>query len=371
MKELLEYSIENLFKNYGQYDRVVTLSFKQGSYAAKTYGQFLTGIFQYTRDERIILESTINSEDHGHNSGHVKLMELLKEVCDEQKEELLNKGIDTREIMEVYSMNLTSPKNKFNESDIKQLPEPIVIETDLSMKEYDPLTVGVYNSQIKNGYKLIPSELIELTGINLSRSGKSIDEIDDETLLDSNTEKIKTDILLHYLRSKERNGLLTESEDEQLIQLENQTINENLSYLRKALINYIPKSERDQEENRQILKRIIPLVARFETRRLTLNKLPVWIDLERYLHIYFHHVKEVQAGEYNKEKSAFSYDFNQIDRLIETVLNGIEEEIEKHFESKPDKPFKRHGGMGMYFQGDYYVIDIEMSGRLMTLYKMK
>ena len=45
----------------------------------------------------------------------------------------------------------------------------------------------------------------------------------------------------------------------------------------------------------------------FHVKRLTHNKIPVWIDLDRYLHIYFHHVKEVQIGS-NKEKSAFKYD---------------------------------------------------------------
>ena len=128
----MDFSTENIFKYHGQYDKVVTLSFKPDSYSAKNYGQFLTGIFQYTRDERIALESTISNTEYENHHGHVKLKELLDDVCDEQKEELIRKGIDTTDIIEVFSANITIPKNEFQQTDQRSLPAPVIIETDFS-----------------------------------------------------------------------------------------------------------------------------------------------------------------------------------------------------------------------------------------------
>lgn len=366
----MDFSTENLFKYHGQYDKVVTLSFKPDSYSAKNYGQFLTGIFQYTRDERLTLESIISNDEYEKHHGLVRLKELLDDVCDEQKEELLRKGIDTNDITEVFSANITVPKNEFKETDGRTLPSPIIIETDLSDYDYDPIAMGMYKSKDSNGYKLTPYEECEKIGIELSHTVKSIEEIKDEGYIDQESGKVKPDILTHILHSRKRRKVLTPDEEKEFQELEIKDLSYKIILLRKTLLEYIPKKEIATDETISILQHIIPKVGSFHIKRLTHNKIPVWIDLERYLHIYFHHVKEVQIGS-NKEKSTFKYDFSEIDRLMDTVISSMQDEIQKHFEENPDRPFKRHGKMSFYFKGDYYVIHIEPNGRLMTFYKVK
>lgn len=54
--------------------------------------------------------------------------------------------------------------------------------------------------------------------------------------------------------------------------------------------------------------------------------------------------------------------------LIEKVLGTIEGEIKRHFEEKPGKAFKRVGKMSVLFNRDYYCLQIDDEGRLVTLY---
>ncbi len=366
----MDFSTENIFKYHGQYDKVVTLSFNPDSYSAKNYGQFITGIFQYTRDERIALESTISNQGYENHHGHVKLKELLDDVCDEQKEELIRKGIDTTDIIEVFSANITIPKNEFQETDQRSLPAPVIIETDFSNYDYDPIAMGMYKSKDRNGYKLTPYEECEKIGSELSHSIKSIEEIKNEEYIDPASGKVKSGILLHILHSRRRRQVLNKEEEQVFQELEIQDLSYKIILLRKTLLEYVQKKDIANDETQSILNHIVPKVIPFHIKRLTQNKIPAWIDLERYLHIYFHHVKEVQIGS-NKEKSAFKYDFNEIDMLMDIVLSSIQVEIQKHFEENSDKPYKRHGTMSYYFKGDYYVIHIEPDGRLMTFYKVK
>jgi hypothetical protein len=46
------YSIEDIYKYSGQFDKTVTVSFYSNSDAFKEYGSFLTGTFYYTPKER-------------------------------------------------------------------------------------------------------------------------------------------------------------------------------------------------------------------------------------------------------------------------------------------------------------------------------
>lgn len=367
----MNYSIENIFKNYGQFDKVVTLSFVPNSYSAKTFGQFLTGIFLYTRDERIQLEEIIKEEDHQNTRGRVRIKELLNDVCEEQKEILLKEGLNTDEIIEVFSLNLSQPKNQFSNTETKKLPEPIIIETDFKDTEYDPVALGMYNSKIRNGYSLTPYEECENIGIRLSREYNSISEIKNEKYIDPETEEVFTCFQLHFLRSRKRNDTITPEEDKLLSALEFEYLNQRIIQFRKELLKYVSKDDLATEENKAIISNIAPKIIDFHTKRLTHTKHSIWIDLDRYLHVYLRHVKEVQIGDQNKNKSTFDYDFNEIDRLIDTVLDDLKDDVQSHFDKNPDKPFKRHGKMAHYFNGNYYVIDIEPSGRLMTFYRVK
>ena len=65
-----------------------------------------------------------------------------------------------------------------------------------------------------------------------------------------------------------------------------------------------------------------------------------------------------------KEKTPFVYKANDIASLLEKVLRCVEEDLRAYLVEKPKNAFKRHGSMAIEFNGDYYTISIEPSGRV-------
>lgn len=367
----MEYSTNNIFKNHGQYNRVVTIQFKEGSYSAKTFGQFLTGNFRYSLEERTELQTIVDSGDFTHEYGKIKFNEILLDICDEQRVELERSGLNTEDILEIHYYNIGTPKNEFVQGGKKKLPEPILLKSTLSRIEDEEMKVGMYNSQIKNGYKLTSEELYEKLGIELNWSGKPIEEVTEYEYFDSSTGKIDPNVHFYYLLSKDLAGKLTDEEEQTLERYVVERIGKNLITFRKELQTYIPKNELSSDTTLNIVRQMLPLITHFKQRRLTYNKFPVWIEVDRYLHIYLRHVDDVQAGKSNKEKSTLKYHFQDIDGLIEMVLESLSSDIQKHFEENPTKPFKRQGSEAYEFKGDYYNISIEPSGKLMAFYSRK
>lgn len=56
----MNFSYEEIYSMYGQYDTFVTLDFHQGSEAYNKFGQSLMGTFKYTLEQREELEQFIS-----------------------------------------------------------------------------------------------------------------------------------------------------------------------------------------------------------------------------------------------------------------------------------------------------------------------
>jgi hypothetical protein len=108
----------------------------------------------------------------------------------------------------------------------------------------------------------------------------------------------------------------------------------------------------------------------FEPRSLLLSKPSIYLEFDRFIHIFLRHVSEIQTGERFEVKTVFQYKLKDIMRLMELVLDDIKGDIEEHFRNTPTQNFKRHGEMSVYFQGDYYVINIRADGKLMDFYRL-
>lgn len=366
----MDYSIEDIYRYSGQYDKVVTIEFKINSESYKRYGNHITGIFLYTPKERRTLQENISEENDIRTNGYVKFKELLKNVPEEQREELLTKGISSSDIHSILQFN-TDTENVYAKKEIKELPKPLEIKVDLSDWD-DSLTLGLYQQYMKTGYDLCPFENDENIALILMRLKEDSPQkkkiINDFT--DENTGKLKSSIRFEYLKKKfiTTTGL---SEDEKAEF--NDILKEIAEYRAEVLKNELQKST---EKFKEIgvnypnnLAKLVALTSSFQSERLTHNKKPVWWDYDRFIHIYIRHVSEIQTGERFEEKSVFQYKFKDIKRLVVSVLKTVQDEIQEHFEKTPDKPFKRHGEMSVYYEGDYYVIDIAPDGRLMTFYK--
>ena len=111
-------------------------------------------------------------------------------------------------------------------------------------------------------------------------------------------------------------------------------------------------------------------LSEFEPSILLYGKRQIFWDVASYLHIVLRHVRQLQIGHF-KHKTPFPYKCEDVQNLIEKVLGTIEGEIKRHFEEKLGRDFKKVGRMSVLFNGDYYCLQIDKDGRLVTLYVNK
>jgi hypothetical protein len=134
----------------------------------------------------------------------------------------------------------------------------------------------------------------------------------------------------------------------------------------KALIAELSKSDdlnlTSLNEN-EILRRVYEQTMKFTPSVLMHGKQQVYWDLKSYLHFALRHVKDFQLGKF-KAKTQFLYKANDLSSLIEKVLKCVEEDLRIYLVANPTTAFKRHGKMAVEFNGDYYNISIEPSGRI-------
>lgn len=101
---------------------------------------------------------------------------------------------------------------------------------------------------------------------------------------------------------------------------------------------------------------------------LTVGKHQVYWTLESYAHIALRHVKGLQVGQFT-DRTVFPYRAEDLKALVEKVLGCVEEEIAHHHKSNPGRPFYLVGSRCVYFNGDYYALRIDPSGRLVNFHR--
>jgi len=352
----MKYSLEKIYKDFGQFDKVVTLSFFPNSPSFTEYPEYMTGLFFYTPKEIKQMEESIQKDKS--SVGLVKFKEILNELDVNKKKHLIRNGLNCEDISYVFFLPHFNQVNEFKLKETRNLPKPNVIEIDIDDNfDYDSMLVNLNKRKLSSGYQLTPEETAENIGILLNLENKNLEEIENEK------KEIKILIKKYYIKSRIRHKRATEDEINELKDIENQEIATKIEILR----NEIKKAgieKKDFEKNHQIIEQVTPFLIEFTEKRLTHGTFPVWLNYERFLHIFLGHVSELNLGGNFDDKTKFQYLIDDIIRLIEIVLDTIEDEIQYHFTENNGKNFKRHGEMAVYYKGDFYVIAINPDGLL-------
>ena len=252
---------------------------------------------------------------------------------------------------------------------MRRLPDPIEIEVDFSDTDEEEMFLWLNNSRLENGYKLIPKEIYRHNGIILRKYEDKISPEDLENFKNYETGEIKDEIKFEYLKSKFLKDLLNGDEKKELEERTSLIAKQRTEILAKELQR---SSERFKEigiNYKEGLSLIMYLTTRFEDERLNDGKFPIWWDYDRFIHIYIRHVKETQIGDRFESKTVFQYKLKDVKRVVKTVLESIENEVQEHFTHNPEQEFRRIGEMSIYLNGDYYALQIAPNGRLMRFHK--
>jgi len=121
-------------------------------------------------------------------------------------------------------------------------------------------------------------------------------------------------------------------------------------------------------ENKEHIQELRNIAFSYKEENLSPFKArhPVYLDIERYLHIFIRHFKDFQIGNWKGGKTPFQYNFKDTKRLIKIVIEELQPQIDEAIEN--GKEFSISDKKAYYFNKDYYVIHVDKNGRLLSFY---
>lgn len=105
-KQSFQFSVEQLYYMYGQYDKFVGVEFHKFSEAAKKFGRNIGGIIIYDKNERKDLQTIVNLDNVPKTNGFVRIdVSSNYNLTEEQTKELLQTGFKSGDIYEILTTN--------------------------------------------------------------------------------------------------------------------------------------------------------------------------------------------------------------------------------------------------------------------------
>ena len=361
-------SYEEIYSMYGQYDTFVSLEFKYVSEAYEKFGESLMGTFKYTLEQRENLEKVLNSKKIPRSSKRIifEPSTLHDKLTEEQKTYLDKIGIKNVDICCVSSYNRPR-QNIFVQKGKKEIPNQMEIKIDWSIKDAYLVTLGLYKTRLSKGEILTNIETNDYYALLLYFDQETITEEENKFIFNEQTKEINPIIREKYLDIKwSVEGKLSDEENEEITKLWHLQWDNNKNLLRRE----IQRSGNILEKlSLELQAKLIVMSCSFKDEvLLPYIKPAIWWNTERFLHIFIRHFADLQPDGNFKNKTAFQYEYKDIRRVICIVIESVKEEIEEWFKNNPNKTFKRIGKQAVYYNGNYYRVDIDPSGKLLTFH---
>lgn len=355
------YHALDIYELIGKQQFSTTFTFKEGSKACDKYGRQITGFASYDPKEKAILESCSEI-------GTTPEIETLKidvnlpSLSANQKHQIRYVGVSISDLESFCFLQYKQPV-EVHPSGEKKVPNIIEIEADLSDIDPDVLLINYLLSKLRRGVRLIDFERDQLVGLLLATNNFQIaPSILDALALTVEQVKGNHAIWRHTYLSFERKGKITPERELAFNEIKLLDTLERIAALSKEISNAKISTSLLQEHS-EVIRSIWEQVTKFKPAILLHGKQQVYWNLQSYLHISLRHIKYFQLGTL-RQKTPFVYRASDLSSLIEKVIRCVEDDLRIYLSSDPDRPFKRHGKMAIEFNGDYYHLFIEPSGRL-------
>jgi hypothetical protein len=367
---MIVHSLLNVYKLIGRDDKAGLLEFVSGSDAHQEYGDTLNVVLVYTQAEREELEAIIATGSTAANmTGCVKARYLGFDLPEEKRQKLLTTGVNTADINSIYYVNGPSV-NTFH-SEATRSVEPLVIPIQKLPKggDYDWI-YGFVKAQVAQGVGLTPHDRNFYLAAKLYFEPTAITLEEEAEMRDGAA--LKSGIEAELLKLKEEREDITAEERERAGVLLKEHCNKCAAILEQALQDVgssLPKLLKKSPEH---ATKLLVSVVMFEDRKLNVNgKIPIYLDLAGYLHVYMRHVKEMKVDKTFEHKDNFQWAEEDVLMVMQNVIKQVEDEVQIHFAQNPGKRYQRYGSQSVYYLGDYYNLYIEPDGRISTFFKSK
>jgi hypothetical protein len=359
----MNFSIEELYSMYGQYDTLITMNFHYNSDAYKKFGGSLMGEIIYTKEQRENLEEVLKQNPIPRTDEKVRIMpSSVVELTAEQFEHAERFGIQASDIYEILSYNRPR-ENQFIGKDKKEIKNTVTININSNPREINQLSFGFLSSRAKRNEGLSPEEKYQWLGL-ARYFGEDISK-EPYVVYNDNENAIR----YYEIRAKYYALTINEDEAKEFAKLIANRYIEAEKLIRAEVERSGEKLEAVAQKYGEKLDNLKNAAHGFEEQIILFGEKLIYLDLERFLHIYARHVGETHiAVESFAGKTVFQYKYDDIIRIVKDVVESEKDSIRAHFKANPDKIFVRMGKRSIYYQGHYYRVEIEPSGRLLTFH---
>lgn len=366
----MKYTLEETYLLVGREDKTAGLTLRYGSDSFKKYGEFITVVFLYTQKEREEMDKIVQNQPFK-LSGLLKARALVHELDKEKIKLLETEGIHSDDIVEI--LYFTAPqKNTFHSKEKRTIKKLTIPMTTLPKGRDLDWMYGFSKRLVKDDVGLSPQErAFYLAGkFYYEQDALTDDEINEIFPTEDSimAEEIEQEFLgIKYMREE-----ISEPEKKRAAELIGKKERHRTNLLDKYLQQAGSSLKKLATENIDKAVELFSKVSRFKDRRLNaLGKLPIFIDLDSFLHIYMRHVEEMQVNAHFEHKDNFQWNEEDVLSVMEHVIEKYNSEIQDFFSKSPDKRYSRYGSHSAYYQGDYYTFHIEPTGRVSTFHKNK
>ena len=363
------YWIEKVYALVGWDDKVTTVTFKSDSDAQKLFGNHITVVFLYTQHEREKLDQLIK-DPLNVTQGFVKAKNLLTraDLSKDKNLKLAEEGINTDDIASMFFFG-QSDRNTFHSQELRTITK-IEVPIHIQPKGQDlDWMYGLSNRYVKDGIGLSPRERAFYLAGKFYYEAEELTESEFDEIF---TPEITMDpkVEWEYLRIKYNREEAGDEEKKRLsalLKIKNKDDMELLDkYLKEAGYSLFKLAK----ENIDAATELLTKVNLFQEGRLNVTgKTAIYIDLDRYLHIYMRHVKELKVNKHFEHKDNFQWKEEDVRVVMKKVIEIINDEIQEFFTKNSGKRYSRFGSKSIYFEGDYYTLHIDVNGRISTFYK--
>lgn len=364
----MNFSYEEIYSMYGQYDTFVSIGFKYGSEAYEKLGESLMGTFKYTLKQRENLEKILNSKQIPRSSKRIifEPSTLHGKLTEEQKRYLDKMGIKNADICYTSSYNKPQ-KNTFVQKGKKEIPNQMEIKVDWNIRDSSLVILGLYKTRLRKGEILTDIEKNDYYALRLYLEQDTITKEEYKFIFNEQTKEIKPIIREKYLDMKWNvEGTLSEEENNEIKRFRHLQWDNNINLLKQEIqrsgntLKILPF---------ELQMKLILISCSFKDEvLLPYIKPAIWWNIERFLHIFIRHFGDLQPDGIFKNKTVFQYKYEDIRCVICNVIESVEKEIEEWFRCNPNKTFKRFGSQAIHYNGNYYRVDVEPSGKLLAFH---
>lgn len=368
----MNFSYEEIYYHFGQYDTFVMLSFDRRSDEFKRFGnEFLMGNFIYTIEERKELERRIKEESHLRTDKKVKFSPSKLLNLDEEDLTLLDRdGIQVSSITSVLSYN-NCEENKFLKKGKKEINRIDIKAPRFSnWEELNKCSFSFLNELYKEGNLMTPKQEKEYWAFR-KYYGIGLEEEDFKDFFEKQNSEVLDDVRFIELEIKYKELKISEDEKKEYAKLFHNKLDK-----KKKIINLeITKShEKVSEIAKKYSDQLIEFMTAclcFDEKIIAFGRIPIYLDFERFVHIFARHVAETQIGDrFKDDKTVFQYKYNDILSVLELVIEKQKDDIQSFFKENKEKPYRRMGTRACYMNGNYYHLEINSNGSIKDFYPM-